>query len=434
MKLILGLGKTGVSIARFLTKQQVAFRIADNRNAPPFLSQFKSQFNTENLFLGDWKPELLNNIDEVIISPGIAQNEAIVVLARASNIPVISDIELFSRHANAPIIGITGSNGKSSVTQLLGEMIANDGNRVAIGGNIGKPALECLSDKIDYYVLELSSYQLDYTQNLTLLTGVVLNITPDHLDRYPSFEHYIKSKLSLYQYCQHPVINADEPLTPTLDNAKYFGMDMPKQGSDFGTVTCHGSCYILKGDDALMDADELPLIGQHNIVNVLAALALGRQIGLNTDSMMITIKTFKGLEHRIEWVTKKQNIDYYNDSKATNAIATITAIKALINQYENIVLIAGGIKKQEDYNALFALIDNHIPHVVLIGQSAKELGNNIHTAKVTYANSMEAAVNVASTLIDKGAILLSPACASFDMFDDFEQRGRVFKDCVAKII
>jgi UDP-N-acetylmuramoylalanine--D-glutamate ligase len=133
------------------------------------------------------------------------------------------------------------------------------------------------------------------------------DITPDHLDRYPSFEHYVKSKLSLYQYCQHPVINADEPLTPTLDNAKYFGMDMPKQGSDFGTVTCHGSCYILKGDDALMDADELPLIGQHNIVNVLAALALGRQIGLNTDSMITTIKTFKGLEHRIEWVTKKQN-------------------------------------------------------------------------------------------------------------------------------
>jgi UDP-N-acetylmuramoylalanine--D-glutamate ligase len=162
MKLILGLGKTGVSIARFLTKQQVAFRIADNRNAPPFLSQFKSQFNTENLFLGDWKPELLNNINEVIISPGIAQNEAIVVLARANNIPVISDIELFSRHANAPIIGITGSNGKSSVTQLLGEMIANDGNRVAIGGNIGKPALECLSDKIDYYVLELSSYYSNY--------------------------------------------------------------------------------------------------------------------------------------------------------------------------------------------------------------------------------------------------------------------------------
>ncbi|CAC9639531.1 UDP-N-acetylmuramoyl-L-alanine--D-glutamateligase (EC 6.3.2.9) [uncultured Gammaproteobacteria bacterium] len=432
MKLILGLGKTGVSIARFLTKQQVAFRVADNRNTPPFLSQFKGQFNTENLFLGDWKPELLNNIDEVIISPGVAQSETIVIWARANNIPIISDIALFSRHAQAPIIGITGSNGKSTVTQLLGEMIANDGKKVAIGGNIGKPALDCLSDEIDYYVLELSSYQLDYTQNLELLTGVVLNITPDHLDRYPGFQHYVSSKLSLYQYCQHPVINADEPLTPTIDNAKYFGMDIPKQDSDFGTVTCHGSCYILKGDDSLMDVDDMLLIGQHNIVNALAALALGDQIGLNTDSMITTVKTFKGLEHRLEWVVKKQNIDYYNDSKATNAMATITALNALIDKYENIVLIAGGIKKQEDYSALFELIDNNISNVVLIGQSAKELGNNIHTAKVTYTNSMEAAVNTASTLIDSGAILLSPACTSFDMFDNFEQRGRVFKQCIAE--
>lgn len=434
MKLILGLGKTGVSIARFLTKQQVAFRVADNRNTPPFLSQFKSQFNTENLFLGDWKPELLNNIDEVIISPGVAQSETIVIWARANNIPIISDIALFSRHAQAPIIGITGSNGKSTVTQLLGEMIANDGKKVTIGGNIGKPALDCLSDKVDYYVLELSSYQLDYTQNLELLTGVVLNITPDHLDRYPSFEHYAKSKLSLYQYCQHPVINADEPLTSTIDNAKYFGTDMPKKDSDFGTVICHGSCYILKGDDPLMDVDDMLLIGQHNIVNVLAALALGEQIGLNTDSMITTIKTFKGLEHRLEWITKKQNINYYNDSKATNAIAAITALNALIDKYKNIVLIAGGIKKQEDYSALFELIDNNISNVVLIGQSAKELGNNIYTAKVTYANSMEAAVNTASTLIDSGAILLSPACASFDMFDDFEQRGWVFKNAVLAIL
>jgi UDP-N-acetylmuramoylalanine--D-glutamate ligase len=201
------------------------------------------------------------------------------------------------------------------------------------------------------------SYQLDYTQNLELLTGVVLNITPDHLDRYPSFEHYAKSKLSLYQYCQHPVINADEPLTSTIDNAKYFGTDIPKKDSDFGTVICHGSCYILKGDDPLMDVDDMLLIGQHNIVNVLAALALGEQIGLNTDSMITTIKTFKGLEHRLEWITKKQNINYYNDSKATNAIATITALNALIDKYKNIVLIAGGIKKQEDYSALFELIE-----------------------------------------------------------------------------
>ena len=413
MKLILGNGKTAQSIAHFLDRKNVLFTLLEDTR------EIKDK-------------DILQGIDEIFISPGIPQTQDIVIWARAQNIPITSDIELFSRFAKAPIIGITGSNGKSTVTQLLGEMIANDGKKVAIGGNIGKPALDCLSDEIDYYVLELSSYQLDCTQNLELLTGVVLNITPDHLDRYPSFQHYVSSKLSLYHYCQHPVVNLDEPLTPKIDNIKYFGIDMPKQNSDFGTVNCHGSCYILKGDDTLMDVDDMLLIGQHNIANILAALALGDQIGLNTDSMVESIKTFKGLEHRLEWITKKQNIDYYNDSKATNAIATITALNALIDKYENIVLIAGGLKKQEDYSALFELINNNVSNVVLIGQSAKELGNNIHSAKITYAKSIEAAVNTASTLIDSGAILLSPACASFDMFDDFEQRGRMFKHYIAE--
>ena len=430
MKLVLGLGDTGFSIARFLSKQNIAYKLADSRTQPPFLSDYLSEFPNSKPVLGDWTQDLLVDIDEIFISPGIAQTQSIVVWAREQGIPVISDIELFSRYANAPVIGITGSNGKSTVTQLLGEMIANEGKKVAVGGNIGKPALDCLDDAIEYYVLELSSYQLDYTQNLNLFTGVVLNITPDHLDRYDSFEKYIDSKLSLYQYCQHLVVNIDEPLVPKKKAVKHFGMDMPKQPTDFGTVTCHGSCYFLKGDDVLLYVGDMLLIGEHNIANVLAALALGDTIGLSADSMVESIKAFKGLEHRLEWVAKKQGVDYYNDSKATNVVSTIKALNALIDRHENIVLIAGGIAKQEDYTPLFDLIDKDVVSVVLIGQSAKTLGEGIKKSSVNYVDSMDEAVNLAASMVNDGVVLLSPACASFDMFDNFEARGKAFKQAI----
>ena len=431
MKLVLGLGNTGLSISRFLSKQDIAYRLADSRMQPPSLPEYTAEFPNSKPILGDWTQDLLTDINEIFISPGIAQTQIIVVWAREKGIPVTSDIELFSRHAKAPIIGITGSNGKSTVTQLLGEMIANEGKKVAIGGNIGKPALDCLDDAIEYYVLELSSYQLDYTQNLNLLTGVVLNITPDHLDRYDGFEKYVDSKLSLYQHCQNLVVNIDEPLVPKKKSAKHFGVDMPKQPTDFGTVTCHGSCYFLKGDDVLMDVGDMQLIGQHNIINVLAALTLGDQIGLSADSMVESIKAFKGLEHRLEWVVKKQGVDYYNDSKATNVISTIKALNALIDQHENVVLIAGGVAKQEDYTPLFDLIDKDVASVVLIGQSAQTLGAGINKSIVSYADSMDEAVSLASSMINDGAVLLSPACASFDMFDNFEARGKAFRQAIA---
>ena len=430
MKLVLGLGDTGLSIVRFLSKQSIAYRLADSRTQPPLLSDYLSEFQNSEPVLGDWTQDLLTNIDEVFISPGIAQTQAIVIWAREKNIPVTSDIELFSRYAKAPVIGITGSNGKSTVTQLLGEMIANEGKKVAIGGNIGKPALDCLDDKIEYYVLELSSYQLDYTKELDLLTGVVLNITPDHLDRYKSFDDYVDSKLSLYQYCQHLVVNIDEPLVPKKQSAKHFGVDMPKQPTDFGTVTCHGSCYFLKGDDVLMYVGDMQLIGEHNVTNVLAALALGDQIGLSTDAMVESIKNFKGLEHRLEWVAKKQGVDYYNDSKATNVVSTLKALNALIDRHENIVLIAGGVAKQEDYTPLFDLIDKDVAGVVLIGQSAKILGEGINKSSVSYADSMDEAVSLAGDMVNDGVVLLSPACASFDLFDNFEARGDAFKQAV----
>ncbi len=430
MKLILGLGETGLSVARFLANKNIDYRVADSRSHPPLLDEYIKEPKGPSPILGDWTQSLLSDIDEIIVSPGIAQTQSIIIWARDKNIPVISDIELFSRFAKAPVIGITGSNGKSTVTQLLGEMIANSNKVVAVGGNIGKPALDCLDDQVEYYVLELSSYQLDYTNRLKLLTGVVLNITPDHLDRYKSFDDYIDSKLSLYQYCQHLVVNLDEALIPKRDSAKHFGIDMPKQPSDFGTVTCHGSCYLIKGDDVILSVSEMQLIGEHNVANILASLALGDQIGLDIEVMAQSIKDFKGLEHRLEWVAKKQGIDYYNDSKATNSISTIKALRALIDKHENIILIAGGIAKEEDYTELFEVIDENVAGVVLIGQSAPDFGAALNKVQIIYADTMSEAVNLASGMLNDGVVVLSPACASFDMFTDFEQRGKSFKDQV----
>jgi UDP-N-acetylmuramoylalanine--D-glutamate ligase len=433
MKLVLGLGITGFSIARFLIKQNINFKLADSRLQPVLLAKFLAEFANIKVSTGNWQRSLLNNVDEIFISPGIAQNELIVIWAREQNIEITSDIELFSRFAQAPIIGITGSNGKSTVTQLLGEMAFKSGKKTAIGGNIGKPALDCLDDDIEIYVLELSSYQLDYSKNLKLFTGVVLNITPDHLDRYKSFEHYTASKLSLYQYCQNLVINIDEPLIPKQISGVYFGMDMPKTDTDFGTVTCHGSCYFLKGDDVLMSADEIALIGKHNISNILATLTLGDQIGLDMPTMVNCAKTFKGLEHRLEWVSRQQNIEFYNDSKSTNSLSSIVAIKALISKHKNIVLIAGGVAKSEDYTDLFKIIDKNVVGLVLIGESSSMFKRGIYSTQTLQAKDMTQAVLLAKSMIDNGAVVLSPGCASFDMFDNFEHRGRVFKQAVNKI-
>ena len=245
MKLILGLGETGLSVAKFLTANNVEFKIADSRIEPPLISSYVYK---PAPILGDWKKDLLSGIDEVYISPGIAKSESIYVWLSEQEIPVVSDIELFSRYVSSPIIGITGSNGKSTVTKLFSEMIHNSGYKVAVGGNLGRPALELISDDIDYYVLELSSYQLDYTNELNLFAGVVLNITPDHLDRYDSFQSYVESKLSIYKYCQNCVVNVSEEYTKGITASKYFNAENKKQQKDIINTVCLEGDNLLNGN------------------------------------------------------------------------------------------------------------------------------------------------------------------------------------------
>jgi len=427
MKLILGMGLTGLSVARFFSSNNVDYRIADSRLSPPMQDICIKENLLSDCHLGEWKESLLDNITEIIISPGIAETESIVGWARLQKIPVISDIELFGRYTKAPIVGITGSNGKSTVTQLLGEMSIGSGKNAVICGNIGKPVMESLSDEAELYVVELSSYQLDYTNSLNLLTGVVTNITPDHLDRYPDYDIYIASKLNLYEYCQYSVVNLNEPLVKGVEGDSSYAIEEVTQSCEFSAKKVDGVFTLYQGEDILMTSNDLMIVGRHNVENVLAALTLGQEAGLSVQEMIQVAKSFTGLPHRLEWVANLSGVDYFNNSKSTNAISTITAIEALSDRYKSIVLIAGGIAKKEDYSKLFQLISEKIDAVILIGEAGTLFSQQINGCPVSIVESMKQAVISSKAIAKEGAILLSPGCASFDMFVDFNERGEVFK-------
>ena len=427
MKLILGLGITGLSVARFFFKNEISFRIADTRQEPPMLEVSKKEGLLSDAYFGDWNEHILTGISEVIISPGVAESEDIVIWMRKKNISIISDIELFGRYAMAPIIGITGSNGKSTVTQLLGEMAFADGKNAVICGNIGKPVMDSLSDEAELYVVELSSYQLDYTNKLSLLAGVITNITPDHLDRYSNFSDYISSKLSIYSYCKFQVINLSDDLLCDLSGHNFYAVESVDDRCDFSANRIGDLYEVLHKGKSLLTSDDLKVVGRHNIENLLAALTLGHRFGLTLKVMTQAAIDFKGLEHRLEFVSTINDIDYYNDSKSTNAISSITAVNALFEKYNNLILIAGGISKKEDYSEFFKLINEKVNAVVLIGECSSDFSKQITAPHVEVVDSMKKAVSMATSMAEGGAVLLSPGCASFDMFSDFNERGDVFK-------
>ena len=427
MKLILGLGITGLSVARFFFKKDISFRIADSRQEPPMLDIAEKESVLSDSHFGEWSKSLLEGVTEIIISPGIAEAESIVDWSRQQSVPIISDIELFGRYAKAPIIGITGSNGKSTVTQLLGEMAIADGKNAVICGNIGKPVMDSLSDEAELYVVELSSYQLDYTNKLSLLTGVITNISPDHLDRYSNFSDYISSKLSIYSYCKFQVINLNDDLLRDLSGHNFYAVESVDDRCDFSANRIGDLYEVRHKGKSLLTSDDLKVVGRHNIENLLAALTLGHRFGLNLKVMVQAAIDFKGLEHRLEFVSTINDIDYYNDSKSTNAISSITAVNALFEKYNNLILIAGGISKKEDYSEFFKLINEKVNAVVLIGECSSDFSKQITAPHVEVVDSMKKAVSMATSMAEGGAVLLSPGCASFDMFVDFNDRGETFK-------
>ncbi len=432
--LVLGLGKTGLSCARYLRSQGVPVAVTDTRFQPPGLEAARAEMPDLPLFLGDFDAAALAAADRLVISPGIALGEPRLAAAVGRGLEVVGDIELFARAAQAPIVGITGSNGKSTVTTLVGAMAQASGLRTAVGGNLGEPALELLDPAVELYVLELSSFQLETTRSLRPCVATVLNISADHLDRYPSLEAYAATKASLLQGAEVAVLNRDDPKVAAMAGLAgrdiWFSLGVPQTEADFGLLESEGVTWLARGDQLLERTDALPLAGRHNLANALAALALGEVCGLPLESRLAALRVFQGLDHRTLLVATRRGVRWFDDSKGTNPGATVAALRGLIDPEGagRAVLIAGGDGKGADFGELAETVGRTARAVILMGRDGPRIEDALAGRVLTQrARDMEEAVRLAAEIALPGdAVLLSPACASFDMFDNYEHRGRVF--------
>ena len=439
LTIIIGLGMTGMSAARFLAKKNIRFIVMDSRDNPPNLSAFKEEFPSITCITGRLDSEQLAQADEIIISPGMSLKTPELVTAIEANIPVIGDIEIFARHVDKPVIAITGSNAKSTVTTLVGDMAKASGYHVGVGGNLGVPVLELLADtRIDIFILELSSFQLETTFSLKPKVATILNVSLDHMDRYASLPDYHQAKQRVYRHAEHIVINRQDVLTqpPLARDAKVWSFgDDEADIRGFGLCYVEGQCYLSHQFSTVLNTDQLLIKGKHNFVNALSALAIGTAANFNKEAMLETLVSFKGLPHRCEYIATIKQVTYINDSKATNVGATIAALNGLVTNQPNIVLIAGGDAKEADFSSLKAVIPTTVKALVVMGRDAEQIANAVSGhVSVYYATTLVDAVNISAQQAMPGdTVLLSPACASFDMFTDFADRGNQFIHAVQEL-
>lgn len=433
---IVGLGVTGLSCAHYLFRKNIPFAMMDTRELPPHLQEFRDHYPKAPIYLGGLNDDLLDKATDIVVSPGISLASPAIQRQIKLGKSVIGDVELFAREVKSPVIAITGTNAKSTVTTLVGEMAAAVGLKVKVGGNLGVPALELLNSKeTELYVLELSSFQLETLVSLKPKVATVLNITPDHMDRYLTFDDYVKAKQRVYQHCQVAVCNRDDSLTDSgsqADSKLNFTLQQPRD-NEFGLLQKDGQTYLAHGTDRLLSVAELPILGRHYQANALAALAIGYSYGLPMDRMLKTLQSFKGLPHRCELVRERNGVFWYNDSKGTNVGATLAAIEGLGSEIKGkLILIAGGVGKNADFAPLVIPIEKYAKSVVLMGEAAPVLAAIIgDRVEVQFAHTMEEAVVLSDKMAASGdSVLLSPACASLDMFKNFEHRGRVFVEVV----
>jgi len=494
--LVAGLGKTGHSIARYLHNRAKSFVFFDTRKDPEGLANFQEEFPGVEVFLGEIPDNLLNQLKEIISSPGVPLDSPFFLKAKSLNIPIVGDIEYLAREINnVPVIAITGTNGKSTVTTLVGEMAKASGLSVAVAGNIGAPVLDLLDNHINYdlWVLELSSFQLDLTFSLAPFAATILNVTPDHLDRHHSFDAYINAKQQIYHQASKLIYNRGDkntiPLLKEKDNSNNledidnlsfesrspatcsrdpelflntqeycrdsdrngsreqvagrrimncqqtlisFGLDEPSAGN-WGIITKDGTYYLAYGNEILLPVEDIKIKGRHNWQNALAACALADAYGISRQFMLAVLKSFAGLPHRSQWVRTIDGVDWINDSKGTNIGATMSAIAGIGDSMQGkIILIAGGQGKGADFTELRTSVADYIRTVVLIGEDADLIEKAISDlVNVIRASSLDEAVTKAKTLATPGdVVLLSPACASLDMFRDFNHRGDSFATAV----
>ena len=437
--LVVGLGKTGMSVVRFLSAKGESVAVTDSRDIPPGLDELKEHYPDVARFLGSFDEKAFLSADRLIVSPGLSLKDPLIQQVIEKGIPVYGDIELFAQYVDAPVIAITGSNGKTTVTTLVGEMARAAGFDVGVGGNIGTPALDLLDCGHDLFVLELSSFQLETLSTLKPLSAAVLNVSEDHMDRYASLEEYANAKARIFDKAENKVINRDDQTVasmPVTANVIGFSLNEPARQTDFGLTNIDGHAWICQGSEALIKTDELLISGQHNVANVMAALALGVAAGFSMDSMLGVLKGFTGLPHRTQFIAEFNGIKFFNDSKATNVGSCIAALQGLHRYDESrSVVIMGGDCKGADFAELSNVLEMTCRGVVLIGRDADQIGAVIPPAvMVEKADDMRDAVSKAFAMAKQNdRILLSPACASFDMFTGFEERGHVFINAVSEM-
>jgi UDP-N-acetylmuramoylalanine--D-glutamate ligase len=433
--LVLGLGETGLSALRWLFAQGANVAVADTRENPPNIEAVKAEFPTVAIRLGDLDEDNLKTMELLIDSPGIALSQLAIQAAIKAGVPVVGDVELFAhyRPASAKVIAITGANGKTTVTTLVGEMCKAAGLRTIVAGNIGLPVLDALKmETPDVYVLELSSFQLETTTSLVVDAATVLNLTEDHMDRYSDLAMYAAAKAHIFYQAKHQVLNRDDAWSMIMERpglkVSSFGLGFDAQG--FGIEDVNDEIWLCDGAQHLINAADLPIKGAHNAANALAAVALCRAIGLEYAPLLNALYNFKGLPHRVQWVANIDEVDYYDDSKGTNVGATCAALSGLP---QKIVLIAGGDGKGQDFTPLQSPVSQNARAVVLIGRDATLIEQILITTEVPlyHAQDMHEAVVIARRVAQSGdAVLLSPACASFDMYKNYIHRAEAFVSAV----
>ena len=437
LKVVAGLGISGVSAVNFLHEKGYRVAVTDSREVPPGHDKIPADVQTS---FGHFDQELLLQAEEIIISPGLDPKLPEIQAAIAKGIPVISEIQVLRRATDKPIVAITGSNAKSTVTTLIGLMAQEAGVNVAVGGNLGRPALDLTHDNPDVYILELSSFQLETTSNLNAEVAVVLNMSEDHLDRHGDMFGYHTAKHRIFQGVKKVVFNRDDsltrPLVPDVTPMQSFGLNAPDL-NQFGVLKDDdGTIWLARGRERLLKSSEMYIQGTHNVANALACLALGEAIGLSLDKMLETLKTFKGLEHRCEFVKEVDGVRYYNDSKGTNIGATLAAIDGLGAAIEaqggKVAIILGGQGKGQDFTALRDSLQKYAKVAVLIGEDRPIIEKAIEgTTTLIHAESLQEAVELCrQNTHAQDVVLLSPACASFDMFTGYPQRGHRFVEYV----
>ena len=433
LKVVAGLGISGVSAVNFLYEKGYRVAVTDSRAVPPGHDQIPA--DVQRIF-GHLDQELLLSAEEIVISPGLDPKLPAIQAAIAQGIAVISEIQVLRRATDKAIVAITGSNAKSTVTTLIGLMAADAGKKVAVGGNLGRPALDLSKDDPELYILELSSFQLETTSNLNADVAVVLNLTEDHLDRHGDMMGYHTAKHRIFQGVKKVVHNRDDsltrPLVPDATPMQSFGLNAPDMNQYGVLKDTDGTMWLAHGRERLLKTQDMYMQGLHNVANALACLALGEAIGLPLAGMLDTLKTFKGLEHRCEFVQELQGVRYYNDSKGTNIGATLAALDGLGAAIEvngaKVAIILGGQGKGQDFTALRSALSKFAKLAVLIGEDRALIEAAIEgTTRLVHAESLQQAVELCQQQTQAGdVVLLSPACASFDMFTGYPDRGHQF--------